>query len=49
MTRNIGVILLAVWLIIYALLAITNVEFAAAAIIQGCLAGAAGIFLLIGK
>lgn len=44
-----GTILLAVWLLIYAALTLTNLHFVAAPIIQGCLAAGAGICLLIGK
>lgn len=49
MTRSIGVILLAIWLIVYAIITLTNLEVVAANIIQGCLAAGAGICLLIGK
>lgn len=49
MTRKIGIILLAVFLIAYAFLAITNLQFQFSGFLMGVLAGAAGLFLLLDR
>lgn len=49
MTRSIGVILLCVFLIVFGLLRITNLQLAFEPLIVGALAIGAGIFLAIGK
>jgi len=49
MAKSWGVILLAIWLIIYAVVTLTNLQIVAMTVIQGCLAAGAGICLLIGK
>lgn len=49
MTRSIGVILLVIFLIVYGLLAITNIRFELQNFLVGTLAIGAGIFLAIGK
>ena len=46
-THNIGFLLLAVWLILYGLIALLSLSFAGLWIIMGLLAIAAGIFILI--
>lgn len=49
MARSWGVIFLAIFLLIYAFLALTNLEVVYVGFIQGALAAAAGVCLLIGK
>lgn len=49
MTKKIGVILLAVWLILWALLTISNFQFELSNVLLGVLAAAAGIFLLLDR
>ncbi len=49
MTRNIGVLLLAAWLILTGLIAIVGLSFSGLPIIMAGLAIGAGVFLLIGK
>jgi hypothetical protein len=46
-TRNIGFLLLAIWLILYGLIALFSLSFAGLGIIMGILAIAAGIFILL--
>lgn len=46
---TLGMILLAAFLIVYGLLAVTNVTFAFAPVILGLLAIAAGVLLLLKK
>ena len=48
-TKNLGFLLLAVWLILYGLLAVFGVSFNGQAIIMGILALAAGVLILINK
>jgi len=48
-TKSWGVILLAIFLILWAVLTLTSVDIVAARIIQGVLAAGAGICLLLGK
>ena len=46
-TRNIGFLLLAIWLILYGLISLLSLSFAGLWIIMGILAIAAGIFILV--
>ena len=46
-TRNIGFLLLAIWLILYGLIALLSLSFAGLGIIMALLAIAAGIFILL--
>jgi len=46
-TRNIGFLLLAIWLILTGLIALFSLSFAGLPIIMGILAIAAGIFILL--
>ena len=46
-TRNIGFLLLAIWLILYGLIALLSLSFAGLGLIMGLLAIAAGIFILL--
>jgi hypothetical protein len=48
-TKNLGFLLLAIWLILYGLLAVFNVTFSGQGIIMGILALAAGVLILINK
>jgi hypothetical protein len=48
-TKNIGMLLLAIWLILYGLIALFSLSFNGLGIIMGILAIAAGIFILIGR
>lgn len=48
-TRNIGFLLLAIWLILSGLIALFSLSFTGLGLIMGLLAIAAGIFILIGR
>jgi hypothetical protein len=48
-TKNIGMLLLAIWLILYGLIALFSLSFSGLGIIMGLLAIAAGIFILLGR
>ena len=48
-TRNIGMLLLAIWLILYGLTALFSLSFQGLGLIMGLLAIAAGIFILLGR
>lgn len=48
-TSNIGMLLLAIWLILTGLIALFSLSFNGLGIIMGILAIAAGIFILIGR
>jgi hypothetical protein len=48
-TRNIGFLLLAIWLILYGLIALFSLSFSGLGIIMGILAIAAGIFILLSR
>jgi len=48
-TKNIGMLLLSIWLILYGLIALFSLSFTGLGIIMGLLAIAAGIFILIGR
>lgn len=49
MTRSWGIILLAIFLLVYAFLALTNLEIVYANVVQGVLAAASGVCLLLNK
>ena len=48
-THNIGFLLLAIWLILYGLIALLSLSFAGLGIIMAILAIAAGIFILLDR
>ena len=48
-TKNIGMLLLAIWLILTGLIALFNLSFNGLGLIMGLLAIAAGIFILLGR
>ncbi len=48
-TKNIGMLLLAIWLILYGLIALFGLGFKGSDVVMGLLAIAAGIFILIGR
>jgi hypothetical protein len=48
-TKNIGMLLLAVWLILYGLIALFSLSFTGLDVIMGLLAIAAGIFILLNR
>jgi hypothetical protein len=48
-TKNIGMLLLAIWLILYGLIALFSLSFSGLGVIMGLLAIAAGIFILLGR
>jgi len=48
-THNIGFLLLAIWLILYGLIALLSLSFAGLPIIMAILAIAAGVFILLGR
>jgi hypothetical protein len=48
-TRNIGFLLLAIWLILTGLIALLSLSFAGLGVIMAILAIAAGIFILLGR
>ena len=48
-TKNIGMLLLAIWLILYGLIALFSLSFTGLGIIMWLLAIAAGIFILLGR
>ena len=48
-TRNIGMLLLAIWLIVTGLIALLGLSFSGLPILMAILAIAAGVFLLIGR
>jgi hypothetical protein len=49
LTRNVGMILLAIWLILTGLMPLLNLSFSGAGTLMGILAAAAGVLLLIGR
>jgi hypothetical protein len=49
LTKNIGMILLSIWLILTGLIALLNFSFAGLPIIMAILAIAAGIFILLNR
>jgi hypothetical protein len=49
MIKNIGLILLAIFLILYGMIALFNLHFAGLGIVMGVLAIVAGIFILLGR
>ncbi len=48
-TRSIGMLLLAIWLILYGLIALFSLSFSGLGVIMGLLALVAGIFVLLGR
>ena len=48
-TRPWGIILLAIWLILYGLVALFGLSFSGLGVVMGVLAIVAGILLLVGK
>ena len=48
-TKNIGMLLLSIWLILYGLIELFSLSFSGLGIIMGILAIAAGVFILIGR
>jgi uncharacterized membrane protein HdeD (DUF308 family) len=48
-TKNIGMLLLSIWLILYGLIALFSFSFKGLDVVMGILAIAAGILLLIGR
>jgi hypothetical protein len=48
-TKNIGMLLLAIWLILTGLIALFSLSFNGLGLIMGLLAIAAGIFILMGR
>jgi hypothetical protein len=48
-TKNIGFLLLAIWLILWGLISLLSLSFAGLSVIMAILAIAAGIFILIGR
>jgi hypothetical protein len=49
LTRNLGMLLLAIWLILTGLMPLLNVSFSGAGTIMAILAIAAGVLILIGR
>jgi hypothetical protein len=48
-TKNIGMLLLAIWLILTGLMTLLNLSFSGAGAIMAILAMAAGVFIIIGR
>lgn len=48
-TKNIGFILLAIWLILWGLIAVLALSFNGLSIVMGVLAIVSGIFILLGR
>lgn len=48
-TKNLGTLLLAIWLILTGLIALFSLSFNGLGVIMGLLAIAAGIFILLGR
>lgn len=49
LTKNLGMLLLAIWLILGGLMPLLNLSFSGAGIIMAILAMAAGVLILIGR
>jgi hypothetical protein len=49
LTRNLGMLLLAIWLILGGLMPLLNLSFSGVGTIMGILAIAAGVLILIGR
>jgi len=49
MTKNLGMLLLAIWLILYGLIALLGLNFQGLSLIMGILAIAAGFLILLGR
>jgi hypothetical protein len=48
-TKNIGMLLLAIWLVLTGLMALCSLSFSGLGVIMGLLAIAAGIFIFLGR
>ena len=48
-TRNLGLLLLAIWLILYGLIALLGLSFSGLGVIMAILAIAAGVLILLGR
>ena len=48
-TKNIGMLLLSIWLILSGLIALLNFSFAGLPVVMAILAIAAGVFILLGR
>ena len=48
-TKNIGLLLLSIWLIVTGLISLLNFSFAGLPVIMAILAIAAGVFILLGR
>ena len=49
LTRNLGMTLLAIWLILYGLIALLGLSFSGLPVIMAILAIAAGVLILLGR
>jgi hypothetical protein len=49
LTKNIGMLLLAVWLILTGLIPLLNFSFSGLGLVMGILAIASGVFIVIGR
>jgi hypothetical protein len=49
LTKNVGMLLLAIWLILASLVSLFHLSFAGMALIMGIIALVAGIFILVGR
>jgi len=49
LTHNLGMILLAIWLILYGLIALLGLSFSGLGVIMAILAIAAGVLILLGR
>ena len=49
LTHNLGMILLAIWLILYGLIALLGLSFSGLPVIMAILAIAAGVLILLGR
>jgi len=49
LTKNLGMLLLAIWLILYGLIALLGLSFSGLGVIMAILAIAAGVLILLGR
>jgi hypothetical protein len=49
LTQNLGMLLLAIWLILYGLIALLGLSFSGLGVIMAILAIAAGVLILLGR
>lgn len=49
LTRNLGMLLLAIWLILYGLIALLSLSFSGLGVIMAILAIAAGVLIALGR